>query len=29
MICASQSGEVPQGAGIRSKPSDAEHLTKV
>ena len=26
---ASQSGEAPQGAGIRSKPSDTEHLTKV
>ena len=26
---ATQSGEVPQGAGIHSKPVDAEHLTKV
>jgi hypothetical protein len=29
MICASQPGEIPQGAGIRSKPSDIEHLTEV
>jgi hypothetical protein len=26
---ASQSGEPPQGAGIRSKPRDIKHLTKL
>jgi hypothetical protein len=28
-LWASQSGEPPQGAGIPSKPRDAEHLTNI